>query len=187
MMEAVDLNNAEMARWLVAKFPEATVTMDMVASTVYCGSLEVLQVIYGRSEVDPGSQSDDILEDGHTGVVEWLYTQFLPSPWQQITALDAAVCIGNVAMAEWLLDHGATWWTSDLPTGPLSITEELGGVEMLQWLDEHGRLKSIRGLVVKGAACRFIDAVYWLLDRGVKDSDEEEEFIAEIRFATQET
>ncbi|KAG1706392.1 hypothetical protein DVH05_001539 [Phytophthora capsici] len=189
MMEAVRLQDVEIVRWLASKFPETTVVMSVVDRAASSGSLEILQVFYDQNTEDPGLDvqwEGNLLAAGarsrSTEVMEWLHAHFPFDPTQQSTALEAAVCSGSIAVAEWLLAHGATW-TRNLPTlrSAHFVAEDSGSVEMLKWLDEHGQLEGLRGLVIKAAGSGFADAVRWLLDRERQEAVQKQE--AEIRFA----
>ncbi|KAK1941013.1 putative ankyrin repeat protein [Phytophthora citrophthora] len=191
MIEAVWNNDVAIVPWLASKFPGATVEMGVVDRAASSGSLEMLQVLYDQNTEDLGLNvqwEGNFLAAGARSrsieVMEWLHAHVPSDPAQQSTALEAAVCSGSIAIAKWMLAHGATW-TRNLPTlrSAHFVAENSGSIEMLQWLDEQGQLDGLRGLVIKAAGSGFADTVRWLLDRGVKNSEEEAEFRVETRFA----
>ncbi|KAE9087779.1 hypothetical protein PF007_g20243 [Phytophthora fragariae] len=180
LTEAVRLGSMEMVRWLAARFEGCKVKKSVVVEAAKAGCLKALMFFYARdnTSADPSIQARGVgfgvewtgehltaaVENGHGSVAWWLGTHF-PHAEDMSKALNAAVCNGDIAMAEWLLARGTAWTRGDSALQPAHHAATKGRVDVLQWLGRIGQLDGVIGLVLVAAKAGQLHAVRWLLDR----------------------
>eukprot|EP00644_Phytophthora_capsici_P009931 jgi/Phyca11/119848/e_gw1.39.148.1 len=94
-------------------------------------------------------------------IVRWLASTF-PETTVVMSVVDRAASSGSLEILQVFYDQNTEdpgldvqWEGNLLAAG----ARNSGSVEMLKWLDEHGQLDGLRGLVIKAAGSGFADAV----------------------------
>ncbi|EGZ14599.1 hypothetical protein PHYSODRAFT_507300, partial [Phytophthora sojae] len=183
-IEAIELENLELVRWLLDKFEDiAVIDGKVVLETMSTISIEVLQLIdsykYGVRHVewDQNTMAEAISE-GRNDIVWWLQQHFPNEDFNKAEALMQAVLKEDIVMAEWLIDHGAQWRR---PFPGDNIGHEMaarGRLDILKWLTQGGRLDHRR----EGSAWSgFLNVFKWLHDNRSKGCTEKAMELAAAR------
>ncbi|KAF4132039.1 putative ankyrin repeat domain-containing protein [Phytophthora infestans] len=183
MNEAMYRHNLEIGKWLLDHFEECTIEVsDALGDIPVEHLMKGLQFFYEndprlstRRSVVPsdsdrpqrsvywgGFAMSNVIYRRRSDLVWWLHRHCPGAGHNLESALVAAVKIGDIYLAEWLLSEGADWPTR--VNLPLEMAEK-GDLPVLQWLLGQEDVSISVGLVIKAAKNGHYQVVRWLVDR----------------------
>jgi hypothetical protein len=160
-----------MVRWLSKKFPECTVTSEVVAGTCKAGAITILQ-FFNENDRRLLEQNADAHSDlttvGHAvewggwametairchraDIMWWLHANIPDAEYDLDAALESAIKCGEIFAAEWLLAQGPEWPGFDGQPAVALAVASAGRLNVLKWLETKGEVDDLVGLVVHAA------------------------------------
>lgn len=191
LKEAVALKNAAMVRWLFDRFPGCDVKKDVVEDTLRGGCNEIVEIFIENdtgamphsdrvalSEARMGNRVEWCGDDLHRAIMSrhndimWLMLDSLPLTYNfhKTCALEAAVIVGDVPLAEWLISKRTAWPSKTSPRHPARQVASQGSLTVLEWLAKQQQVEGVPGLVIYAAAKRQLRVIQWLFDWDAQQS-----------------
>lgn len=186
---AAGKGNVAMAKWLFEHFPGCVVRAKAVKRAAKFGFVEVLQLFLDNDSGLLGTGTQEMVDRlgnqvewtsdlmwkaakrGQSHVVWWLNENLPNTPFSRSNAFVFAVSTCDIALAEWLLHHGARWPRQISRAWIAHEVAAKGRLDVLKWMAKKEQLDDIIGIVVMAAEKGHLHIVQWMLDRDAHLTD----------------
>ncbi|KAG1703404.1 hypothetical protein DVH05_007352 [Phytophthora capsici] len=104
-------------------------------------------------------------------IVWWLHQHVPDADYNWGTALNSALMMGDIIMAQWMEAQGIR---SEVTRGALRRIVASGRLDVLQWLEERGQLQSPIRLLGTAAEKGHLNIVQWIISHTLESHAEDQ-------------